>query len=221
MQELTQLLSNNKHLKHLLSIHDEIAFCHDKNIKYVSSKQSSPDFQPKSDKLFDLDDSDGSSSSNNYCVDNLNSIKIDLFEEEKLAGFIDNNLSFKEKLTPKLGNDEKLKAAASTINTTTTTSLPLQSEETSFLLQKAKFYGVNNIKLVNIQKNENPLGATIINVDGKIKISRIVFGGAAYQSKILHESDEILEINNIPVRGRTINDVCDMLVRIKALNYLN
>jgi len=45
-------------------------------------------------------------------------------------------------------------------------------------------------------------------------IGRIVSGGAAQQSGLLHEEDEILEINNIPVRGKTINDVCDMLVNI-------
>ena len=86
------------------------------------------------------------------------------------------------------------------------------TEEGRYLLSKANHYAVDNLKLVNIEKNNAPLGATIKNQDGNILISRVVIGGVAYHSKLLHEHDEILEINNIPVRGRTINDVCDLLV---------
>lgn len=88
----------------------------------------------------------------------------------------------------------------------------LISDEGRFLLSKAQHYSVENLKLVNIEKPDAPFGATIRNRDGNIVISRIVAGGAAEQSGLLHEDDEILEINNIPVRGKTINDVCDMLV---------
>jgi C-terminal processing protease CtpA/Prc len=88
------------------------------------------------------------------------------------------------------------------------------SDEGKFLLNKAQHYVVDNLKLVNIEKLDAPLGATIRNRDGSIVISRIVVGGAAQQSGLLHEDDEILEINDIPVRGKTINDICDMLVRL-------
>ena len=88
----------------------------------------------------------------------------------------------------------------------------LISDEGRFLLSKAQHYSVENLKLVNIEKPDTPFGATIRNRDGNIVIGRIVAGGAAEQSGLLHEEDEILEINNIPVRGKTINDVCDMLV---------
>jgi hypothetical protein len=90
----------------------------------------------------------------------------------------------------------------------------LISDEGRFLLNKAQHYSVENLKLVNIEKPDSPFGATIRNRDGNIVIGRIVSGGAAQQSGLLHEEDEILEINNIPVRGKTINDVCDMLVNI-------
>ena len=90
----------------------------------------------------------------------------------------------------------------------------LISDEGRFLLNKAQHYSVENLKLVNIEKPDTPFGATIRNRDGNIVIGRIVAGGAAEQSGLLHEEDEILEINNIPVRGKTINDVCDMLVII-------
>lgn len=95
------------------------------------------------------------------------------------------------------------------------------SDEGKFLLSKAQHYTVDNLKLVNIEKLDAPLGATIRNRDGSIVISRIVMGGAAQQSGLLHEDDEILEINNIPVRGKTINDICDMLVRAKQLKQFS
>lgn len=94
---------------------------------------------------------------------------------------------------------------------------PELSEEGKYLMQKAAHYSVENLKLVNIEKSETPLGATIKNQDGNIVIGRIVNGGAADKSGLLHEEDEILEINNVPVRGKTINDICDMLFNIKGI----
>jgi MAGUK p55 subfamily protein 5 len=91
------------------------------------------------------------------------------------------------------------------------------SDEGRYLLSKAQHYAVDNLKLVNIEKPDAPLGATIRNRDGSIVIGRIVVGGAAEQSGLLHEDDEILEINNIPVRGKTINDVCDMLCDLQGI----
>jgi MAGUK p55 subfamily protein 5 len=86
------------------------------------------------------------------------------------------------------------------------------NDESSLLLSKAEYYCVENLKLVNIDKAETPLGATIRNLDGRIIIGRIVKGGAADLSGLLHEDDEILEVNGVPVRGKTINDVSEMLV---------
>ncbi|KAG7246025.1 hypothetical protein CRUP_013284, partial [Coryphaenoides rupestris] len=40
---------------------------------------------------------------------------------------------------------------------------------------------------------------------------RVVRGGAAERSGLLSEGDEILEINGIPVRGKHINDVHDLI----------
>ena len=86
------------------------------------------------------------------------------------------------------------------------------NDESSLLLSKAEYYCVENLKLVNIDKTDTPLGATIRNEDGRIVIGRIVKGGAADLSGLLHEDDEILEVNSVAVRGKTINDVSEMLV---------
>lgn len=94
------------------------------------------------------------------------------------------------------------------------------NDESSLLLSKAEYYCVENLKLVNIDKAEAPLGATIRNIDGSIVIGRIVKGGAADLSGLLHEDDEILEVNGVPVRGKTINDVSEMLVRIMIVKKL-
>ena len=45
-------------------------------------------------------------------------------------------------------------------------------------------------------------------------IGRIVKGGAAERSGLLHESDEILEVNGIEMRGKSVNEVCDILSRM-------
>ena len=44
-------------------------------------------------------------------------------------------------------------------------------------------------------------------------ISRIVKGGTADKSGLLHEGDEILDINGTEMKGKDIDEVSDMLVR--------
>ena len=51
-------------------------------------------------------------------------------------------------------------------------------------------------------------------------IGRIVKGGVAEKSGLLHEGDEILEINGVEIRGMSINDVCDMMVCILFITCL-
>jgi len=52
-------------------------------------------------------------------------------------------------------------------------------------------------------------------------IGRIVKGGVAEKSGLLHEGDEILEINGVEIRGMSINDVCDLMVCINILLSLS
>uniref|UniRef100_A0A8C5TYA6 Uncharacterized protein n=1 Tax=Malurus cyaneus samueli TaxID=2593467 RepID=A0A8C5TYA6_9PASS len=56
-------------------------------------------------------------------------------------------------------------------------------------------------------------GATVRNEMDSVIISRIVKGGAAEKSGLLHEGDEVLEINGIEIRGKDVNEVFDLLVR--------
>ncbi|XP_072842221.1 protein PALS1 isoform X3 [Pogona vitticeps] len=54
-------------------------------------------------------------------------------------------------------------------------------------------------------------GATVRNEMDSVIISRIVKGGAAEKSGLLHEGDEVLEINGIEIRGKDVNEVFDLL----------
>ena len=48
--------------------------------------------------------------------------------------------------------------------------------------------------------------------DGEsIVVGRIMRGGVADRSGLLHEGDEILEVNGVEVYGKSVNDVCDLV----------
>ncbi|RXG71543.1 MAGUK p55 subfamily member 5-A [Armadillidium vulgare] len=78
-------------------------------------------------------------------------------------------------------------------------------------VERQSNYLEDNVKIVRIDKTNEPLGATIRNEGSCVIIGRIVRGGAAEKSGRLHEGDEILEVNGIEMRGKSVNDVCDML----------
>ncbi|XP_037931814.1 transcription initiation factor TFIID subunit 1-like [Teleopsis dalmanni] len=68
-----------------------------------------------------------------------------------------------------------------------------------------------NIRIIQIEKSTEPLGATVRNEGEAVVIGRIVRGGAAEKSGLLHEGDEILEVNGQELRGKTVNEVCALL----------
>lgn len=69
----------------------------------------------------------------------------------------------------------------------------------------------DHIRIIKIEKSAEPLGATVRNEGEAVVIGRIVRGGAAEKSGLLHEGDEILEVNGIGMRGKSVNDVYDLL----------
>ncbi|XP_041832253.1 MAGUK p55 subfamily member 5b [Melanotaenia boesemani] len=73
------------------------------------------------------------------------------------------------------------------------------------------------VKLVRLEKaRDTPLGATVRNDMDSVVVSRVVKGGAAERSGLLSEGDEILEINGIPIRGKHINEVHDLLQQMQG-----
>ncbi|XP_041715882.1 protein PALS1-like [Coregonus clupeaformis] len=76
-------------------------------------------------------------------------------------------------------------------------------------------YMGETVKLVRLEKaGDMPLGATVRNEMDGVVVSRVVKGGAAERSGLLAEGDEILQINGVPVRGKNINEVHDLLTEM-------
>ncbi|XP_065205622.1 MAGUK p55 subfamily member 7 isoform X2 [Planococcus citri] len=69
------------------------------------------------------------------------------------------------------------------------------------------------VKIVQLVKSNEPLGATIKTDEetGKIVIARVMHGGAADRSGLIHVGDEVVEVNGICVEGKTPNDVLKIL----------
>ena len=45
-------------------------------------------------------------------------------------------------------------------------------------------------------------------------MARIIRGGSAEATGLLHEGDELLEVNEIELRGKDVNDVCEILANM-------
>lgn len=84
------------------------------------------------------------------------------------------------------------------------------------LLERLSHYSEPNIKVVRIEKTNEPLGATVKNEDDAVVVGRIIRGGTAEASGLLHEGDEILEVNEVPLRGKNVNEVCDTLAQMQG-----
>ncbi|XP_051164787.1 uncharacterized protein LOC127283756 isoform X2 [Leptopilina boulardi] len=79
----------------------------------------------------------------------------------------------------------------------------------------------DNIKIIRIEKTNEPLGATVRNEGEAVIIGRVVRGGAADKSGLLHEGDEVLEVNGVEMRGKSVNEVCDILAGMQgSLTFL-
>ncbi|TRY61093.1 hypothetical protein TCAL_07862 [Tigriopus californicus] len=88
--------------------------------------------------------------------------------------------------------------------------------EEDALLDRLSHYSEPNIKIVRIEKTNEPLGATVKNEDDAVIVGRIIRGGTAEASGLLHEGDEILEVNEVPLRGKNVNEVCDLLAQMQG-----
>lgn len=89
------------------------------------------------------------------------------------------------------------------------------------LLERLSHYSEPNIKIVRIEKSTEPLGATVKNEGEAVVVARIIRGGMAEASGLLHEGDELLEVNEIELRGKDVNEVCDILANLQgSLTFL-
>lgn len=79
-----------------------------------------------------------------------------------------------------------------------------------FTVSFYRFYKIIKILTLHIYFQ----GATIKTDEetGKIIIARIMHGGAADRSGLIHVGDEVIEVNGINIEGKTPGDVLSILV---------
>ena len=75
-------------------------------------------------------------------------------------------------------------------------SKPLSPMDDS-ILERLSHYGEANVKIVRIDKSSTePLGATVKNDQDAVIVGRIIRGGTAEASGLLHEGDEVRAISS-------------------------
>ena len=91
----------------------------------------------------------------------------------------------------------------------------IQSQEE---LSKLSQYAIDELKIVKIEKTHQPLGLTISRTDsGTIHIARIVVGGIAANTQLFQINDRILEINDQPITGHSLDYVCTLMSNLTGL----
>ncbi|CCD62085.1 MAGUK p55 subfamily member 5 [Caenorhabditis elegans] len=69
-----------------------------------------------------------------------------------------------------------------------------------------------NVKVVEVVKDEDSyLGATVRNENNKIIVGRVVKGGIVEKMNLFQEGDELLELNGSSLKGKQVNEICDIL----------
>jgi len=96
--------------------------------------------------------------------------------------------------------------------------IKLNNSETTEELLKLSQYAIDELKIVKIEKSHEPLGLTISRSDsGTIHIARIVVGGLAANTQLFQINDRILEINDEPLTGRSLDYVCSLMSNTTGL----
>ncbi|XP_072417694.1 MAGUK p55 subfamily member 3-like isoform X2 [Chiloscyllium punctatum] len=75
-----------------------------------------------------------------------------------------------------------------------------------------------SMKIVRLVKNKEPLGATIRMDEqtGAVVVARIMRGGAADRSGLVHVGDELREVNEIPVEHKTPEEISQILAQCQG-----
>uniref|UniRef100_A0A8C1NSU5 Membrane protein, palmitoylated 7b (MAGUK p55 subfamily member 7) n=1 Tax=Cyprinus carpio TaxID=7962 RepID=A0A8C1NSU5_CYPCA len=73
----------------------------------------------------------------------------------------------------------------------------------------------DSIKIVCLVKNQEPLGATIKRDEstGAIVVARVMRGGAADRSGLIHEGDKLKEINGVPMEDKNPEEIIPILAK--------
>ncbi|KAK2901235.1 hypothetical protein Q8A67_009350 [Cirrhinus molitorella] len=73
----------------------------------------------------------------------------------------------------------------------------------------------DSIKIVCLVKNQEPLGATIKRDEstGAIVVARVMRGGAADRSGLIHEGDKLKEVNGVPMEDKNPEEIIPILAK--------
>nr|XP_023420434.1 MAGUK p55 subfamily member 7 isoform X1 [Cavia porcellus] len=73
----------------------------------------------------------------------------------------------------------------------------------------------DSVKIIRLVKNREPLGATIKKMSrtGAIVVARVMRGGAAHRSGLIHVGDELREVNGIPVEDKRPEEIIQILAQ--------
>ncbi|XP_077415096.1 MAGUK p55 subfamily member 7-like isoform X6 [Vanacampus margaritifer] len=73
----------------------------------------------------------------------------------------------------------------------------------------------DSVKIVSLVKTKDPLGATIKRDQstGAIVVARVMRGGAAHKSGLIHEGDELKEVNGFSLDRRKPKEILPLLAR--------
>uniref|UniRef100_A0A8C2X7S3 Membrane palmitoylated protein 7 n=1 Tax=Cyclopterus lumpus TaxID=8103 RepID=A0A8C2X7S3_CYCLU len=76
----------------------------------------------------------------------------------------------------------------------------------------------DSVKIVSLVKTKDPLGATIKRdkSTGAIVVARIMRGGAADKSGLIHEGDELKEVNGVPLEHRKPKEILTLLTQSRG-----
>ncbi|XP_077360591.1 MAGUK p55 subfamily member 7-like [Festucalex cinctus] len=76
----------------------------------------------------------------------------------------------------------------------------------------------DSVKIVSLVKTKEPLGATIKRDQstGAIVVARVMRGGAAHKSGLIHEGDELKEVNGFSLDRRKPKEILPLLARSRG-----
>ncbi|XP_053293067.1 MAGUK p55 subfamily member 7 [Pleuronectes platessa] len=76
----------------------------------------------------------------------------------------------------------------------------------------------DSVKIVSLVKTKEPLGATIKRdkATGAIVVARIMRGGAADKSGLIHEGDELKEVNGVSLENRKPKEILPLMARYQG-----
>jgi len=112
------------------------------------------------------------------------------------------------------GANTKNSSTASTTATSNTQPTVPTTTSTTSMASNSNCTASEVTRVVKILKQNEPLGATVRNEGERVVIWKSCQGCAAERSGQLHPGDEVLEVNGLRLKGKSVHDICDRLCQM-------